>query len=161
MYSQKSHQRNKTNRTQHKKELVNKIFFPKWLYFVNKRASNIILVCPYQKAVFRFISSEIKNQFFFWQLGSFFTFQGPKLECYDYQNHGKTQEKIKLTLYYRHYITGITRYIMDIISWTLYCKHYDCMTLIVVILLGEINVTCKPVLLKFITSKFAVLFTKH
>ena len=38
------------------------------------------------------------------------------------------------TLHYSHYI-------MDITSQTLYYGHYDCMTFIMIILLGEINVT--------------------
>ena len=62
--------------------------------------------------------------------------------------------KIKPTLCYGHYITDIT-------SQILYYGHYDCMTFIMVIPLGEINVTCKPILFKFITSKFEVLLTKH
>ena len=46
-------------------------------------------------------------------------------------------------------------------TMTLYYGHYDCMTLIMVILLGEINATCIPILFKFITSKFSVFLTKH
>ena len=46
-------------------------------------------------------------------------------------------------------------------TMTLYYGHCDCMTLIMVILLGEINVTCIPILFKFITSKFLMLLTKH
>ena len=33
------------------------------------------------KTVFCFVFSEIKNQFFFYQLDSLFTFEGPKIEC--------------------------------------------------------------------------------
>ena len=58
------------------------------------------------------------------------------------------------TLHYSHYI-------MDITSQTLYYGHYDCMTFIMITLLGEINVTCKPILFTFITFKFVVLLTKH
>ena len=61
------------------------------------------------------------------------------------------------TLCYGHYVTDITSrhdimdYIMDIMTeW-----------LLILILLGEINSTCKPILFKFITSKFTVLLTKH
>ena len=72
----------------------------------------------------------------------------------NYQNPGKRQEKIKTTLCYGHYITDST-------SWTSHYRHYDCMTLIMVILLGEINATCIPILFKFITSKFSVFLTKH
>ena len=52
------------------------------------------------------------------------------------------------TLHYGHHIL---HYIMDIMT----------MTFIMVILLGEINATCIPILFKFITSKFSVLLTKH
>ena len=58
------------------------------------------------------------------------------------------------TLHYSHYI-------MDITSQTLYYGHYDCMTFIMVILLGEINATCIPILFKFMTSKFLVFLTKY
>ena len=76
----------------------------------------------------------------------------------NYQNHGKTQEKVNLTLCYGQYITDITLWTSHL---TLFYGPYDCMTFIMVILLGEINATCIPILFKFFTSKFAVLLTKH
>ena len=75
----------------------------------------------------------------------------------NYQNPGKRQEKIKPTLCYGHYITDITLWI----SHYRHYGHYDCMTLIMVILLGEINATCIPILFKFITSKFSVFLIKR
>ena len=69
------------------------------------------------KTVFCFVFSEIKNQFFCQLDSLFILFRGLNLSVVNYQNHGKTQEKIKLTLCYRHYITGIT-------LWTSYHGHY-------------------------------------
>ena len=83
--------------------------------------------------------------------------RGLNVSVVNYQNPGKTQEKNKThfwTLHYRHYITEIT-------LGTLHYGHYDCMNLIMVILLGKINATGNTILFKFITSKFAVLLTKH
>ena len=111
-----------------------------------------------KKTVFCFIFSEIKNQFFFVSLTPCLLFRGLNLSVVNYQNHGKTQEKVNLTLCYGHYMTDITLWTSHL---TLYYGHYDCMTFIMVILLGEINATCIPILFKFITSKFAVLLTKH
>ena len=56
----------------------------------------------------------------------------------NYQNPGKRQEKIKPTLCYGHYITDIT-------LWTSHYRHYghyDCMTLIMVIILLHANQFC-------------------
>ena len=58
----------------------------------------------------------------------------------NYQNPGKIQEKVNLTLCYGHYITDIT-------LWMSHHRHY-----IMVYGLGEINVTCKPILFKLILS---------
>ena len=111
-------------------------------------------------------------------LAPFLLSRGPNLSVVNYQNPGKRQEKIKPSLCYGHYVTDITlwtshyrkrqekikpslcygHYVTDITLWT---SHYDCMTLIMVILLGEINATCIPILSKFITSKFSVLLTEH
>ena len=112
------------------------------------------------KTVFCFVFSEIIKTSFFCQLDSLFTFEGPKIECCKLSKSWKNTRKSKSyfmlwTLRYRHYI-------MDITSQTLYYGHYDCMTFIImVILLGEINATCIPILFKFITSKFSMLLTKH
>ena len=101
------------------------------------------------KTVFCFVFSEIKNQFFFISLTPCLLLRGLNLSVVNYQNHGKTQEKVNLTLCYGHYITDIT-------LWTSHHRHY-----IMVYGLGEINVTCKPIFFKFITSKFAVFLTKR
>ena len=51
------------------------------------------------KTVLCFCFSEIKNQFFFCQFGSFFLLsRGLNLSVLNYQIPGKTQEKIKPTL---------------------------------------------------------------
>ena len=52
-----------------------------------------------------------------------------------------------ITLQTLHYGHHILHYIMDIMT----------MTLIMVILLGEINAACIPIWFKFITTKFAVV----
>ena len=62
------------------------------------------------RTVFCFVFSEIENKFFF--------IRGLNLSVVNYQNHGKTHEKIKLNLCYRHYITGIT-------LWTSHHGHYN------------------------------------
>ena len=87
-------------------------------------------------------------------LAPFFVFRGPNLSAVNYQNPRKTLKKMKPPLCCRHYV-------MDITLWSLPYRHYGCMTFIIVILLGGINAICKPVLFKFITSKFMVLLTKH
>ena len=115
----KSHQRNKTNRTQHKEEVVDKIFskmdvLHKW--------EQVTLFCyVHKKTVFCFVFSEIKNQFFFVSLTPCLLLRGLNVSVVNYQNHGKTQEKVNLylmlwTLRYRHYIMDITSYI---ILWTM------------------------------------------
>ena len=75
------------------------------------------------KTVLFFCFSEIKNQFFLsvWLL--FLLSGGLNLSVLNYQNPGKTQEKIKPTLSYGHYITDIT-------LWTSHYRHYimDIMT---------------------------------
>ena len=53
------------------------------------------------------------------------------------------------------YLLGIIVSCLDING------YYDCMTLIMVIILREINATCIPILFKLITSKFSVFLTKH
>ena len=76
------------------------------------------------KTVFCFIFSEIINQFFLSaRLDPCLLFRGLNLSVVNDQNHEKTQEKTKLTLCYRHYITGIT-------LWTSHHRHYimDIMT---------------------------------
>ena len=90
-------------------------------------------------------------------LAPFLLSRGPKLECCKLPKSWKTQGKIKSTLCYDNYITDITLRT----SHYRHYGHYDCMTLIMVILFGEINATCIPILFKFITSKFSVLLTKH
>ena len=109
-------------------------------------------------ALFLF-SLKLKTSFFWSAWLFFYKFQGPKLECCKLPKSSKSTRKNKAhymlwTLCYRHYITDIT-------LQTLYYGHYDCITLIMVILLGEINATCIPILFKFITSKFSVFLTKH
>ena len=122
-------------------------------------ANNILLwtlhnVCNKNSPLFFFF--EIENHFFC-QLGSFFILKGPKLECFKLPKSWKTQENIKPTLCYGHYVktSHYKHHIIDINL--LYYGHYDCMTLIIVILFGEINATCIPILFKFITPKFLVL----
>ena len=73
------------------------------------------------KTVFCFVFSEIKNQFFFVSLTPCLLLRGLNVSVVNYQNHGKTQEKVNLylmlwTLRYRHYIMDITSYI---ILWTM------------------------------------------
>ena len=75
------------------------------------------------KTVFCFVFSEIKNQFFFVSLTPCLLLRGLNVSVVNYQNHGKTQEKVNLylmlwTLHYRYYI-------MDVTSQTLYYGHYD------------------------------------
>ena len=66
----------------------------------------------------------------------------------------------KPTLCYGHYVKDKLHHRHHIIDINLlYYGHYDCMTLIIVILFGEINATCIPILFKFITPKFLVLWT--
>ena len=77
------------------------------------------------KTVFCFVFSEIKNQFFFFSLTPCLLLRGLNLSVVNYQNHGKTQEKVNLTLCYGHYITDITLWTSH---HTLYYGHYDCMT---------------------------------
>ena len=93
------------------------------------------------KTVFCFIFSEMKSQSF---LSASQTpcllFRGLNLSVVNYQNPGKIQEKVNLTLCYGHHITDIT-------LWTSHHRHY-----IMVYGLGEINVTCKPILFKLILS---------
>ena len=128
------------------------------------RASNIILLWTLHNVHNSpfFVSFEIKNQFFSVSLVPFLISRGRNLSVVNYQNPGKSQEKMKPTLCFGHYVTDIT-------LWT---PHYEyiyyimgimtaCMTFIMVILLGGINATCIPILFKFLTSKFAVLLTKH
>ena len=50
---------------------------------------------------------------------------GLNLNVVNYQNPGKTQEKIKPTLCYGHYEIDISHYGHHIM--TLYYGHYDCM----------------------------------
>ena len=75
------------------------------------------------KTVFCFVFSEIKNQFFSVSLTPCLLLRGLNLSVVNYQNHGKTQEKVNLTLCYGHYITDIT-------LWTSHHRHYimDIMT---------------------------------
>ena len=101
-----------------------------------------------------FFCFSLKINSFFCKLGSFFVFRGPNLSAVNYQNPRKTLKKMNPTLCCRHYV-------MDITLWMLPYRHYGCMTFIIVILLGGINAICKPVLFKFITSKFTMLLTKH
>ena len=56
-------------------------------------------------------------------LAPFLLSRGPNLSVVNYQNPGKTQEKIKPTLCYGHYVTDIT-------LWTSHYRHYimDIMT---------------------------------
>ena len=59
-------------------------------------------------------------------------------------------------------VKGLIIYLLGIIVSCLDINgYYDCMTLIMVIILREINATCISILLKFITSKFSVFLTKH
>ena len=59
-------------------------------------------------------------------------------------------------------VKGLIIYLLGIIVSCLDINgYYDCMTLIMVIILREINATCIPILFKFITSKFSVFLTKH
>ena len=59
-------------------------------------------------------------------------------------------------------VKGLIMYLLGIIVSCLDINgYYDCMTLIMVIILREINATCIPILFKFITSKFSVFLTKH
>ena len=59
-------------------------------------------------------------------------------------------------------VKGLIIYLLGIIVSCLDINgYYDCMTLIIVIILREINATCIPILFKFITSKFSVFLTKH
>ena len=59
-------------------------------------------------------------------------------------------------------VKGLIIYLLGIIVSCLDINGcYDCMTLIMVIILREINATCIPILFKFITSKFSVFLTKH
>ena len=76
------------------------------------------------KTVFCFVFSEIKNQFFSVSLTPCLLLRGLNLSVVNYQNHGKTQEKVNLTLCYGHYITDIT-------LWTSHHRHYimDIMTM--------------------------------
>ena len=65
---------------------------------------------------------------------------------------------------YKFYVgvKGLITYLLGIIVSCLDINgYYDCMTLIMVIILREINATCIPILFKFITSKFSVFLTKH
>ena len=75
------------------------------------------------KTVLFLVFSEIENQFFLVCLAPFLLSRGPNLSVVNYQNPGKTQEKIKPTLSYGHYITDIT-------LWTSHYRHYimDIMT---------------------------------
>ena len=56
---------------------------------------------------FSLFSLKIKP-FFFVSLARFSVIRGPNLSAVNYQNPGKTPEKIKPTLSYRHYVTDIT-----------------------------------------------------
>ena len=59
-------------------------------------------------------------------------------------------------------VKGLIIYLLGIIVSCLDINgYYDCMTLIMVIILREINATCIPILFKFIISKFSVFLTKH
>ena len=59
-------------------------------------------------------------------------------------------------------VKGLIIYLLGIIVSCLDINgYYDCMTLIMVIILREINATCIPILFKFITSKFSVFLAKH
>ena len=59
-------------------------------------------------------------------------------------------------------VKGLIIYLLGIIVSCLDINGcYECMTLIMVIILREINATCIPILFKFITSKFSVFLTKH
>ena len=59
-------------------------------------------------------------------------------------------------------VKGLIIYLLGIIVSCLDINgYYDYMTLIMVIILREINATCIPILFKFITSKFSVFLTKH
>ena len=51
-------------------------------------------------------------------LALFLVFRGPYLSALNYQNPGKTPEKIKPTLCYGHHI-------MDIMLQKLHYRHYD------------------------------------
>ena len=75
------------------------------------------------KTVLFSVFSETENQFFFVCLAPILLSRGPNLSVVNYQNPGKTQEKIKPTLSYGHYITDIT-------LWTSHYRHYimDIMT---------------------------------
>ena len=91
-------------------------------------------------------------------MAPFSAFRGPNLSAVNDQNPGKTPEKIKPTLHCRHYIMDIT-FSTEVMLEKLHHGHYDWMKFIIVILLEETNATCKPILSKFITSKFTVLLT--
>ena len=69
------------------------------------------------KTVLFLVFSEIENQFFLVCLAPILLSRGPNLSVVNYQNPGKTQEKIKPTLSYGHYITDIT-------LWTSHSLHY-------------------------------------
>ena len=56
---------------------------------------------------FFFVFSENKTPFFV-SLAPFSVIRGPNLSAVNYQNPGKTPEKIKPALSYRHYVTDIT-----------------------------------------------------
>ena len=56
---------------------------------------------------FFFVFSENKTLFFFVSLTPFSVIRGPNLSAVNNQNPGKTPEKIKPTLSYRHYVTDI------------------------------------------------------
>ena len=72
------------------------------------------------KTVLFLVFSEIENQFFLVCLAPILLSRGPNLSVVNYQNPGKTQEKIKPTLCY----------ITDITLWTSHYRHYimDIMT---------------------------------
>ena len=109
----------------------------------------VALFCyVHNKKSFILFSLKLKISFLLaWLL--FLLFRGLNLSVVNYQNRGKHTHKKNVLC------------VTDMTLQTLHYGHYDCMTFIMVILLGEINATCIPILFKFITSKFSVLLTKH
>ena len=79
------------------------------------------------KTVLFLVFSEIENQFFLVCLAPILLSRGPNLSVVNYQNPGKTQEKVKPTLCYGHYMTDITlwHHIIDIILWTLWLHVFN------------------------------------
>ena len=120
----KSHQRKKTNENQDKEELADRIF-PKWVYWeqVTLFCYGHYIMSVTKTVLFFFFLSEIENQFFLVCLAPFLLSRGLNLSVVNYQNHGKTQEKIKPTLCDGHHVIDITLQIS-------HCRHYimDIMT---------------------------------